>query len=177
MKKIFSPDFYFGDVFSVTPDFLLSNGISLLILDIDNTLVTYAEARPTDRVYEWTDKIKAAGIKLSIASNNHGKRVDTFAETLGIFTVSDSNKPSTRSVKLICEHYSEKPSDTAVIGDQIFTDVVCANRAGAVAILVRPLPYNENLFFRFKRFFEKPIIKKFKREHPDKCFPKGENGK
>ena len=177
LKNVFEPDYYFAEAFSVSPSFLLSRGIGVLILDIDNTLVTYADAYPTEAVTKWINAMKQGGVRLAIASNNHGKRVDTFAESLDVFTVSDSNKPSRKAVDVICRRFSITPDKAAVIGDQIFTDVLCANRAGAVAILVKPLPYRENLFFKFKRLLEKPIIKKFKHKHPDKCFAKGENEK
>lgn len=177
MKSAFEPDYFFENAFMVSPSFLLSRGIDVLILDIDNTLVTYADAYPTDQVKEWINNLKRAGIRLAIASNNHGKRVDTFSESIDVFTVSDSGKPSRKAVDIICRRFNASPRKTAVIGDQIFTDVLCANRAGAAALLVKPLPYRENLFFKFKRLLEKPIIKKFKLKHPDKCFMKGENEK
>lgn len=177
MKKLFSPDHLFDGIFTVTPDSLLSEGITVLVLDIDNTLVTYDDPRPTPEVVSWVENIKSSGINVAIASNNHGARVDLFNETLGVFTVSKSRKPSRKAIRAVCERFSVQPSAVAVIGDQIFTDVLCANRAGAKALLVTPLPYDENLFFRFKRMLERPIIAAFRRKHPEKCHEKGDAGK
>lgn len=177
MKRMFFPDYFFENIYLVTPEFLLSRGISVLVLDIDNTLVTYDDPAPTEDVIRWVERMKSAGIKTAIASNNHGERVDRFNSELGTFAVCDSKKPSRRAIRTVCAHFEEKPSGVALIGDQIFTDVLCAKRSGATALLVRPLPYDENLFFRFKRFLERPIIKKFKKKNPDKCFEKGADAK
>ncbi len=174
MGKFFSPDYYFGSAFDITPEFLLSAGIKAVVLDIDNTLVTYGEAEPSKKVTFWVASLAQAGIKAAIASNNNEERVRLFNRNLGIFCVSKSGKPSAKAVKAVCKEFSVSPRDTAVIGDQIFTDVLCANRAGAVAILTKPIPYKENLFFRFKRALEKPIIKSFEKKHSDRCFSKGE---
>ena len=173
MKKLFSPDYFFEYALDITPDFLKELGISTVVLDIDNTLVTYGEPYPTEDVKKWVGKIKSSGISVAIASNNRGDRVTRFNEALGTFAVCNSGKPSRRAVRIVCGHFSVKPEDVALIGDQIFTDMLCANRSGAKSILVKPLPYNENLFFRFKRLCEKPIINRFKKNHREKCFEKG----
>lgn len=174
MGKFFSPDYYFGSAFDITPEFLTSAGIKAVVLDIDNTLVTYGDAEPGEKVIQWISSVTQAGISAAIASNNNEERVNLFNRKLGVFCISKSGKPSVRAVKAVCAEFSVSPLNTAVIGDQIFTDVLCANRANAVAILTKPIPYKENLFFRFKRALEKPIINSFKKNHADRCFPKGE---
>ena len=168
---LITPEYVFQDVTHITPEWLAAKGITALVLDIDNTLVTYGDAEPTERVVEWVSSLKSAGIKTAIASNNKKERVDLFNKKLGVFCTSRSGKPSTKAVRAACAEFSVAPTEVAVIGDQIFTDILCANRAGAVAILTSPIPYRENLFFRFKRGLEKPIINKFRKKHPEKCFP------
>ena len=163
MKNLFVPDYMFDDIYQITPEFIKSLGVRALVLDIDNTLVTYAVEEPTQEVIEWVNNMRESGLMLSIASNNHEERVARFNEKLGLFIMCESKKPSRKAVKRASEHFGVKPSECAVIGDQIFTDVLCASRAGATAILVKPIPYNENLFFRFKRVCEKPFIRAYKR--------------
>ncbi len=163
MKNYFIPDYMFESVYNVTPEFLISLGVRAVVLDIDNTLVTYGMAEPTEEVIAWVQKLQGAGLLLSIASNNHAPRVEKFNEKLGLFTMCESGKPSRHAVKTACAHFGVTARECAVIGDQIFTDVLCASRSGAVSILVKPLPYNENLFFKFKRACEKPFIRSYKR--------------
>lgn len=169
MKNLFVPDYMFDDIYAITPEFIKSLGVRALVLDIDNTLVTYAVEEPTEEVIAWVRGMQEAGLRLSIASNNHGPRVKKFNEKLGLFIMCESGKPSRKAVKNACAHFGVKPQECAVIGDQIFTDVLCASRAGAVAILVKPIPYNENLFFRFKRVCEKPFIRAYKRREAKKA--------
>ena len=134
-------------------------------LDIDNTLVTYGVAEPTEEVIAWIDTLKNAGLFVAIASNNHEPRVALFNRTLGVFTTWESKKPFARAVKAACAHFNVKENEAAVIGDQIFTDVWCARNAGSLAILVKPIPYPENLFFKCKRVLEKPFIRAYRKRH------------
>ena len=164
MKPFLMPDRLFENIGTISPSYLRENGIKVLILDIDNTLVTYGEAEPTARVIEWTERMKNEGFSLAVASNNKPERVARFCEPLGLFFVAKSRKPSRRCVTVCCRHFAVTPDKCAVIGDQIFTDVLCARRAGAHAILVTPLPYHENLFFKCKRLLEKPIIRRYKKK-------------
>ncbi len=161
----FVPDIMFDTVFEIQPQALMEKGIRAVVLDIDNTLVTYGVAEPTEEVIAWIDALKKAGLNVAIASNNHEPRVALFNKKLGVFTTWESKKPFARSVKAACAHFGVKAEETAVIGDQIFTDVWCARNAGALAILVKPIPYPENLFFKCKRILEKPFIRTYRRRH------------
>ncbi len=163
MKHPFIPDLMADDVYQITPDMLRDRGLRVALLDVDNTLVTYGMAEPTDAVVSWISSLRAAGIDVAIASNNHADRVARFNEKLGVFTVSESRKPSRRAVRAVCREFQAAPGEIAVIGDQIFTDVWCARRARAYAILVKPIPYPENLFFKCKRALEKPFIRAYRR--------------
>lgn len=168
MKNYFIPNHMFESIYDITPEFISSLGVRAVVLDIDNTLVTYGMAEPTEEVIAWVKKMQENGLLLSIASNNHAPRVEKFNERLGLFTMCESGKPSTKAVKAACAHFGTEPRECAVIGDQIFTDVLCASRSGAVSILVKPIPYPENLFFKFKRVCEKPFIRAYKRREA-KC--------
>ncbi len=164
----FVPDIMFDNALDISPELLIAKGIRAVVLDIDNTLVTYGVAEPTEEVIAWIDALKNAGLGVAIASNNHAPRVELFNEKIGVFATCESKKPSARAVKAACEHFGVQPSETAVIGDQIFTDVWCARNAGALAILVKPIPYPENLFFKCKRVLEKPFIRAYRKKNSPK---------
>lgn len=168
MKHPFIPDIMFDSIYDIAPDYLLSEGIRAVVLDIDNTLVTYGMPEPTKEVTEWIDALQRAGISVALASNNGRERVELFNKNLGVFATYKSGKPSPRAVLAACGHFGVMPEQTAVIGDQIFTDVCCAKRAGAFSILVVPLPYDENLFFKCKRLMEKPFIRAYRRKNETK---------
>lgn len=165
MKHPFIPDILLPSIYEITAESLAEQGIRAVVLDIDNTLVTYGVPEPTKEVAAWIRALRDGGIHVAIASNNNRERVERFNRELRVFVTYKSGKPSPRSVLAACRHFGVTPQETAVIGDQIFTDVLAARRAGAFAILVTPLPYPENAFFKCKRFLEKPFIRAYhKRE-------------
>lgn len=164
IMKYLLPDYYFKDIYSITPQLLCKLGIKAVILDIDNTLVTYDDPVPTESVWKWLKELEAADIKISFVSNNNEERCSLFNRDLGYFYSSDSKKPSPKQALRAMEHMNTTPDSTAVIGDQLFTDVLSGKRIGLTAFLVDPIKDKISLLFKFKRFFERIILKKHKSE-------------
>ena len=164
---LFSPKKHFHSIYDITPEYLHTVGVRALVLDIDNTLVTYQTPRPTDNVVEWINLMRSHGVGVTIASNNNRARVEEFCRGLDVFFTYKSGKPGSKCIKLSCKRWGILPREVAVVGDQIFTDVLCANLGGAVSYLVDSLGGRENAFIKFKRLLEKPIIRSYKKHHPD----------
>ncbi len=162
--KYFMPDLRLDDIYLVTPEFLKARGIRAVLLDIDNTLVTYDDPKPTPPVLAWLDSLKENGISAAFISNNHKERVQTFNEELGYFASWDSKKPSGKCYLAAMERLGTSAADTAVIGDQVFTDVWSAKRLGLYAILVKPIKDKTSLFFRFKRALERPVLSRYEKK-------------
>ena len=162
------PDLYCDDIYGITPEYLKDRGVEAVILDIDNTLVPYEIAEPTDEVRAWLTALNEAGIKTAFVSNNHAPRVELFNKTLGYPAFPDSGKPFKKACRAAMEAMGSKPENTAIIGDQVFTDVLAGRNAGLnCALLVKPIKDKTNLFFRTKRLMEVPILKKYKKLHPE----------
>ena len=162
------PDLYCDDIYGITPEYLKGRGVEAVILDIDNTLVPYEIAEPTDEVRAWLTALNKAGIKTAFVSNNHAPRVELFNKTLGYPAFPDSGKPFKKACRAAMEAMGSKPENTAIIGDQVFTDVLAGRNAGLnCALLVKPIKDKTNLFFRTKRLMEVPILKKYKKLHPE----------
>ncbi|MBQ6034291.1 MAG: YqeG family HAD IIIA-type phosphatase [Ruminococcus sp.] len=155
-------DFAFRKTVNITPDFLKKHGVKGLILDVDNTLTTHDHPVPAKGISEWLENMKNNGIKLIIVSNNSAERVKPFAEPLGLDFVSDSGKPLKRGYKAAMEKMGLTPSETAAVGDQLFTDVWGANFAGVKMLYVEPMELEpkSKRFIRFKRVLEKPFLPK-----------------
>lgn len=164
---MFYPSRHFNSIYEITPGFLAEEGVGALVLDIDNTLVTYGTEKPTEPVIEWINKMRGGGIGITIASNNGRDRVEKFCEGLDVFFTYKSGKPLTKCVTLSSKKFGIPKKSVGVVGDQIFTDVLCASFSGAKAYLVTPLNSPENPFIRFKRVLEKPIISSYKKRHPE----------
>ena len=160
----FVPDHYFDTVYEVTPEMLIENGVKGLILDIDNTLVPYEIPEPTDENVAWLRSMWEAGIKTAFVSNNHQDRVELYNKELGCPAFFDSGKPFKKACNRALAAMELKSCETAIIGDQVFTDVVAGRNAGLkMAILVKPIKDKTNLFFKFKRLLEKPVIATYNR--------------
>ena len=159
------PDLYLDDIYCISAEFLKSKGIKAVLLDIDNTLVTYDDPLPTESVLNWLSSLSCAGISAAFISNNHKERVELFNSELKLFATWDSKKPSGKCYRAAMKHLGTDPTNTAVIGDQVFTDVWSAKMLGLYAILVKPIKDKTSLFFRSKRALEKPILKRYARIH------------
>lgn len=150
------PDRKFKKVTDIHPKTLRSMGISLLLLDLDNTVSPYKVEAPTDEIRAWADMMKKSGISLYFVSNNKGTRPEVFSKALNIPYVKRAGKPSTRGIVKVLELTGAKREETALCGDQVYTDILAANRAGITGILVEPIKFT-NPFLAIRYFFELPF--------------------
>ena len=158
------PDRIFETFRDVTPEFLLKHSIRCVLCDIDNTLVTYDDAEPTDAVKEWLKTLSDAGIAVVFLSNNTDGRVRTFANAVGNAWYAPAGKPFTKTAKKALRIHGFSASETAVLGDQIFTDVWTGDFLGAkLTLLVPPIKDKKSFFFRTKRILEKPFLATYRR--------------
>ena len=162
--SVFLPHKKFNNVTEITLEYLANNNISALILDVDNTLTTHDNPTPSDGVSQWLDNLKNAGIKLIILSNNNAERVTPFAKILQLEFEPNAKKPLTGGYKRACEHMGVKKENTAVVGDQLFTDILGGKLFGVHAILVELIQPETTRFFKFKRSLEKIFLKTYKEE-------------
>ena len=160
MLEKFYPQYRFNSIADIKIDFFKKHHIKNVILDIDNTLVPYTVAKPTDTAVNFINKLRAEGINVCLVSNNNRRRVETFNSDLKLHTRHRAAKPLTRRLRQALDAIHALPSNSAIIGDQLFTDVWCGNRMKMTTILVEPIENKENLFFKFKRNLEKKILKK-----------------
>ncbi len=164
MKHPLLPDYSFDNIYQITPLFLKENGIRALLCDIDNTLLPYEDAIPSDRLLNWIQSMLEASVQVGFLSNNNAERVGTFNRDLSLFAYPDAKKPSVRGIKAFMESSGIDRQSIAVVGDQLFTDVLMANRADVgLALLVPPIRDKKTPFFRAKRLLEKPFLHSFKK--------------
>lgn len=170
--SLFVPDFIFDDFYSITPEFLKENGIFAIVSDIDNTLVTYDDEKPTERLLSWLDSLADSGIKISFVSNNSHERVRIFNESLGFFAVGKSKKPFKKNVLCAIEYMNVPKENVCMLGDQIFTDVFAGQNAGIKTVLVPPIKDRTDILTRSKRILEIPFLKIYNKRHKNTQFYK-----
>ncbi|MEG1304506.1 MAG: YqeG family HAD IIIA-type phosphatase, partial [Oscillospiraceae bacterium] len=143
--------------------FIQKNGIKALILDIDNTLAEDFSPELRCDIAAWLSDIKKAGIKAVIVSNNDNVRAAPFAEKCGLEYISDAGKPSAKSSVRAFALLDSSKTDTAVIGDQLFTDIAYGKRIGCRTILTEKFSPDILFFVRLKRLFERPFMRRIRK--------------
>ena len=161
MKFTFVPEFYFNTFDMATADFLKSEGVKGIILDIDNTLEPYENALPGEHVIAWLNSLSENGIRAAIVSNNGKERVTLFNEKIGLPAYYKAKKPFKKNLLRAMADMGTGREETVLMGDQVFTDVWAAHNTGIRAILVPPINDKRDLLTRFKRLLEKPVLKKY----------------
>ena len=127
----------YGDV---TAQYLKEQGITLLLSDLDFTLAPKSVRRPDRALREWITGLESAGIALMIVSNNRsGARVTEFCAELGVPYQGHAGKPSPRGLEAAMARTGTDRAHTAMLGDKLLTDVLAANRAGVLALMVEPM--------------------------------------
>ncbi|MCI2058177.1 MAG: YqeG family HAD IIIA-type phosphatase [Oscillibacter sp.] len=133
------PTLLFDRYGQITPDFLKKRGITLLLSDLDFTLAAKKTRHPDDAVKRWIADLRGSGVTLMIVSNNRsGRRVTDFCAELGVPYQGHAGKPGTRGLRQAMERAGTAPAHTAMLGDKLLTDVLAANRAGVLALMVEP---------------------------------------
>ncbi|HHY14270.1 MAG TPA: YqeG family HAD IIIA-type phosphatase [Thermoanaerobacterales bacterium] len=158
MLKLFCPNMYVKSIYSINPTDLISRNIKGIIVDLDNTLVPWNVKKPNKKLINWFTSFLNHGIKFCIVSNNNESRVKLFADGLNIPYIYSAIKPSKRSFKKGIVLLGTDSPNTAVIGDQILTDILGGNRVGIFTILVKPMCQQEFWWTKLMRKFEKRII-------------------
>ena len=158
------PKAYFDKVQDITIQFLIKNKIKILILDVDNTLID-KEKILSEEIIKWAKEIKGQGVKLYILSNTNKKqKVKEVAEKLEIPYIHFAMKPLKIGFKKIQKVVKESPERMAVVGDQIFTDIVGGNRCNMFTILVDPIKEKDYWYTAWKRPIENKIKSKITKE-------------
>ena len=156
------PDYYFEKFSDASAEFLSSIGVKGIVLDVDNTLEPYENPEPSEAVVRWLSELRQKGISAAIVSNNDGDRISRFNDSLKLPAYFKAKKPFKKNVLRAMADMGTEKGNTILMGDQIFTDVWAARNAGIRAILVTPIKDKTDPFTKFKRFLERPILKKYK---------------
>lgn len=151
-------------VFDIDLDELYLQGVRGIITDLDNTLVGAKEPLATPELIVWLDKVRAAGFRVVIVSNNNKTRVGNFAAPLDIPFLHAARKPSLQAFRKALALLGLEPNQTAMIGDQMMTDVLGGNRFGLYTILVAPIsPADEGVMTKVNRQIERYALARLRR--------------
>jgi HAD superfamily phosphatase (TIGR01668 family) len=151
-------------IYDIDVQYLWNSGIRGIITDLDNTLVGARDPHATPELVEWLKQLQLLGFKVVIVSNNHRMRVSTFAQPLNIPFIFRARKPTNISFHRALKLMETEVQQTAVIGDQMLTDVLGGNRMGLFTILVLPInARDEGFFTKINRRIEKLVLSRLKK--------------
>lgn len=163
MLKFLYPDQYISSVYEMTAEKIKALNIDTVVFDIDNTLVPYWIKVPDSKLTAYFMSLKNAGIKTAVLSNSREERSRIFCTPVNMPYLYRAGKPGIKGFKRLMEKLGSLPEKTLIMGDQIFTDVWCGNRAGAYSVLVKQVSPKDELVTAPKRPFEKIVIKMYLR--------------
>lgn len=145
-------------IYWLTPAVLKELGVRLVLADLDNTLTPYEEPLPSPALRQWKEELEGSGITLFVVSNSRkSRRCPDFCEVLGIPYVRHAGKPGTKGFQQALRQTGIPASEALMVGDQIFTDILGANRAGIRTVLVRPMAWGKNPGRRLRYAIETPF--------------------
>ncbi len=156
---LFVPDIKLDRITEITPELLKKYNISGLLLDVDNTMSTHHGTKLVEGLTDWIEKMQDSGIKLLVLSNSRQFRVEPFAKRLGLDFISMGLKPLPNGFLKGAKKLGLKRKNVAIVGDQIFTDLLGGNAVGLKTVLLTPIKLESSFGFKIKRTLEKAIYK------------------
>jgi HAD superfamily phosphatase (TIGR01668 family) len=165
MANPLMPDYMFRTFDEITPAFLRELGVKAILADIDNTLAPYEQPEPDERIKGWIASLAEAGIGIAFVSNNDWERVELFNRTLGVPAYAKSGKPFKKNLIKAMNDLGGTLETTVMLGDQLLTDALAGHNLGVKCLIVPPIRDKKNAFFKFKRWLEKPVVRRFKRRN------------
>lgn len=153
------PDLYYKNVQSIDLGDLRHNNIKGIAIDVDNTLIDYNKIL-SDEVIKWVETAKESGYKICILSNSNKKdKISKVADRLNLHYIMFAQKPLKKGFKKAIEYLNIPAENIAIIGDQVFTDVLGANMMNMTSIYVEPINKKEYWYTKWKRPIEAFILK------------------
>lgn len=156
MPLSFLPRITTGELTDLTEEALLSRGIHLLMMDFDNTIVPYTTDVPTEKMKAWLENMNASKVKIAIVSNSKNHRLIQFCETYHLDYIMRAHKPSPKGLRECMARFGFDPKESAIVGDQIFTDTLAGNLAGVTPILVNAIN-NHTIWLKARHILELPF--------------------
>lgn len=163
LLRSFYPKKVMDSAYDIPYEHFYKKGVRGVIFDVDNTLVPHG-APADERVMTLFKRLRAIGLDICLMSNNKEQRVASFAKQVDSKYIYKAGKPAKRGYRAAMERMGTKERTTLFVGDQLFTDVYGANRAGIYGILVKPIHPKEEIQIVLKRYLERIVLYFYRRD-------------
>lgn len=166
-RRLLYPRMYVSSVDRIDPGDLFDRGIRCVLFDLDNTVVPRDSTELPPEAAGWIKRLREKGIKTCVISNNGPERIRRVSGMEDVPSVCRAVKPFKQPFRKAMKMMGASPEETAVVGDQIFTDILGGNRLGLFTILVVPMPGKEYWATEmFNRRLERPVLRRMKKQFP-----------
>lgn len=167
--KQFIPTQYCETFFDIDFNHLYEEGLRIILTDLDNTLISYEETKPTQKILEKIKELESIGFEVILISNNKPNRIKEFCDGTDLIGFANARKPLGIGFKKALHATTLKDkSKTVIIGDQLMTDIFGANRFGTKSILVNPLKKKtEKWYTKMNRQVEYKMLDKIKKKYKE----------
>lgn len=159
MQK-YIPDLYYKNIYEINYEKLKKKNIKTLLFDLDNTIVEAHQKKVSKKAKTLMQTLKKQGFTVMIFSNSPSKRVKRFEKACGVQSYASACKPVQIGFRRAFKKYHLQKKETAIIGDQIVTDIVGGNTFGITTILVTPLTSRDFWLTKINRYRENKILAK-----------------
>lgn len=153
-----SPDYYYRSVRDIDLVALRSRGVDTLLMDLDNTLIPRTSGVIPPELKQWVAELAILGFRVYVVSNNWHRRVKAVADELGVGLVARAVKPLPFAFLKAVRDAESHRSRAAIIGDQMFTDILGGKLTGMVTVLVQPVSQDDHLHTRLLRRIEQMLL-------------------
>ena len=169
MRFSLRPDRVYDGYEQIEGQALAARGVKLLLCDLDYTLAPKSQPEPDDALRRWLSEVQAAGVTVMILSNNRSPaRVERFCRDLGITYEGHAGKPSPRGFRRAMARCGAAPEETAMLGDKLLTDMLGANRAGVLPLMVEPLGGPQGAWNHVLHTLQRPWKAASRKKHPQR---------
>lgn len=144
-------------VTAISPEFLKAQGITLVMLDFDNTLVPYTTNIPTPEVLAWLNCLKQSELTVCVVSNSKNSRVPEFCKNFGLDCITHARKPFSKGIRQCLHCFGVSSEQAVLIGDQIYTDTLGGGCMGVRTVLVNAI-HNHTIWLKLRHVAELPFI-------------------
>lgn len=162
--KLYIPNKIYKSIYDIDYYSLKNMNKDILLFDVDNTLMSYLENNPSDKLIDLFNKLNDLGFKTLLISNNNKTRVGNIKKVLNCFDAFYKlNKPCVYKLNKLIKQKEFDLNNIVLIGDQMLTDIYCGNKIGVFSILVKSIDRSsEHWYTTINRKREKRIINKIK---------------
>lgn len=171
MLKKLIPNNYYKSIYDIPYDKLYEDGIRLILTDLDNTLISYKETMPNEKLFQWKKELEEKGFEIIIVSNSRKDRVTNFASSFNVKCVKFSTKPLKRGIKKAMKKVASKRyalNEVILLGDQLMTDVFGGKRCKLNVALIEAIDKKTDTFpTRFNRKLENFFLKRIQKKYPE----------